>query len=600
MQLGFSRVYFVGLQKWLGRFGLAVLGGGAIAAGIALPGAAVESITLEWGMMSKTVHLSDLETFAKTGAVPRRLAAYESWLTPSVRASLQNHLDVDPSVRDRVVENLLSTETGQPLVELLAKVVPDVAPADLLIAFQTAETSSEGVTTLSVLRSLPGETLRVKGGALVRVLAQLGLTQLEQATLSTVLRQELVGNSPLSLNSPFDPSLPGHRSVEHWSVSFRDHDRDRVIPIELYWTAHDPGPTVVLSHGFGADRHFLDYMAEHLASYGLTVVALEHPGSNVNALVYEEGDLLPPEEFVERPQDVSFILDRLEDLNRNSFFLQQRFDLRRVTLIGHSLGGYTGLVLAGGKMNPSKLASFCQHLEVGNSSPADWFQCSAAKADLPRKSLADDRITQLVLMNPLGGKVFGEDGLRAVKVPTLVVTSTRDGIASVSDQQLRSFSQLSGPRSLIAIIGGTHLSVGDPANINPALTQVPFMPEYPEADTLPLRQYLNGVVLSFVMQQTPEADRFKPYLTPEYAQLFSTAALPIRYSDRLPKSLDHWLANRDRWANRLSPSLNAAASLLHLKWIGAQYRLSQWRQDVATRLPRVTPQRSGRVSQSAR
>ncbi len=573
------------LQSWLHRFGIGLVSGSAIATCTAIPGLAADSIRVEFGPLQTDVYISDLEAFAQTGAIPDRLKRYRLLLTPTVQQSLRNHLNVEPEIRDRFIEDLTKTKRGQPVTTLLADVAPDITPAMIQDAMQTAEVRGSKVTAISLLQALPNDTLTIKGGALLRLLSQLGLSRLEQMALSQVLYQELSANASTMLSTQFEPSIPGSQDYQRWSVSFRDHQRNRVIPIDLYWAETNPGPMVVLSHGFGADRHFLDYLAHHLASHGVTVVALEHPGSNVEALIRDHGTLLPAEEFVERPRDVSFILDRLEDLNQHSFFLRDRLSMNDITLIGHSLGGYTGLVLAGGKMNPIALTDFCAGLDVAASSPADWFQCSAADAKLPPESLTDGRISRLVLMNPLAGYIFGSDGLRQVKVPSLVITSTNDGIASVSDQQLRPFNQLSGPRSLIAIIGGTHLSVGDPRNINPALTQVPFMPEHPADETLQLRQYLKGTVLSFVMQKTPEAERYRPFLSADYAQLFSTQALPIRYSDRLPSSVNRWLINRDRLTHRLTPALKSIASLMHLELIGAQHRLAHLRRDTVAHIP---------------
>lgn len=571
-------------QRWIKRLSLGVLSSSAIAA-CALPSLAVETITVKFGPAQRSIHISDLETFAQTGQVPPRLQLYRSLLTPTVQQSLRNHLNVEPTIRDRFLNDLMQAKNSRPVASVLTEVVPSLTPAMMQTALQEAEKNEYGVTAITLLKALPGDTLTLKGGALVRLLSQMGLSRLEQLALSQVLYQELGSESAGLLSTRFEPSVQGPRRYERWSVSFRDHDRERVVPIDLYWSDIEPGPTVVLSHGFGADRHFLDYLAKHLASHGLTVVALEHPGSNVDALVKQEGSLLPASEFVERPRDVSFILDRLENLNKHSFFLRGRLNMEQVTLVGHSLGGYTGLVLAGGKVNPIALAEFCAEVELGASSPADWFQCAATEAELPPESLADARISQLVLMNPLAGHIFGEDGLRHVKVPSLLVTSTGDGIASVSDQQLRPFNQLSGPRSLVAVIGGTHLSVGDPKNINPALTQVPFMPEHPAKETLRLRQYLNGAVLSFVMQQTREVDRYRPFLSADYAQVFSTPALPIRYSDRLPSSVTHWLTNRDRFTGRLTPTLKSLASILHLEMIDVRHRFANLRRDTVANIP---------------
>lgn len=565
------------------RFGIGLLGCGAIAA-CSTPGWAVSKVMVELGPAETSIHVDDLATFAQTGKVPNRLKLYRPLLTPAVQQSLQNHLNVEPTIRDRFVQDLMDAKSGRPFVNVLSEVAPSLTPEVVQTAMQTAAHSESGVTAVALLQALPGETLSLNGTALLRLMSQLGLSRLEQTALSKVLYQELNKPSPPALSDHIDPAAMGNHPYEYWSVSFRDHQRERIIPVDLYWSEERSGPTVVLSHGFGADRHFLDYMAQHLASRGLTVVALEHPGSNVDALLKNQGELLPASEFVERPRDVSFILNRLENLNQHSFFLRGRLKMDKITLIGHSLGGYTGLVLAGGKVNPIALADFCASLSVGASSPADWFQCAATDAELPEESLADPRITQLVLMNPLAGHVFGDAGLRQVKVPTLVVTSTSDGIASVSDQQLRPFNQLAGPRSLVAVIGGTHLSVGDPENINPALTQVPFMPEHPADETLMLRRYLNGLVLSFVMQQTPTAAQYRPFLSSEYAKSLSTPALPIRYSDRLPNSINHWLANRDRLTRRLTPTWKSLASLLHLEFIEAQYRIAKLRQDTATQL----------------
>ncbi|NER82225.1 MAG: alpha/beta fold hydrolase [Leptolyngbya sp. SIO1D8] len=595
-----QRFLFVFLKfavRSIQRLAPGVICGGAIALG-ASPGLAVEQVTLQMGPAKTTIQVSDLETFSKTGQVPPRLEWYRPFLNPTVQATLQNRLSIEPAIRDRVIQDLTASSNGHALVDLLADVAPSLSPEVLQTALQAAAETESGVTAISLLQVLPGETLVLEGKALFSLFSQLGLSYLEQTALGNVLNNELESSFQAPLSTQLQPSMPGNYTTERWSVSFRDHERDRVIPVDLYWTTDTQGPLVVLSHGFGADRRFLAYLAEHLASNGLTVVAVEHPGSNVDALVKEDGSLMPTHEFVERPRDVSFILDRLEDLNKNSFFLQGRLNLDQVTLIGHSLGGYTGLVLAGGRLDPLALQTFCADLTVGASSPADWLQCAATDADLASGDLADSRVTQLVVMNPLAGRIFGDTGLRHVKVPTLFLTSTSDSITSVSEQQLQPFNQLSGPRALVAVIGGTHLSVGDPENINPALTQVPFMPELPAEETSQLRQYLNGAVLSFVMQQTKAAKRYQPFLSPEYAYRFSTPALPIRYSDRLPTSLNRWLSSREVLNRRLTPALKSLASLLHLEFIDAQHRIATLRQDAIAQMPMSPLNLSARLPRS--
>lgn len=572
------------IRKWMQALSPGLCCWGVIV-GSATAGLAVEQVTIEMGPLKTKIQVVDLATFSETGEVPADLALYRPALTPTVRAILSSPLNVEPALRDRVLQDLTVSSGGRPMVELLAEIAPDLSPEGLQAAIHEAESVTSEVTAVGLLQALPGKTLSLRGNKLLGLGIQMGLSYLEQTALSKVLNHELREHQRFALASRLEPSAPGMYRFDQWSVSFRDHDRDRIIPVDMYWSDRPRGPLVVLSHGFGADRRFLAYLAEHLASHGLTVVAIEHPGSNVEALVSGDSSLLPTHEFVERPQDVSFILDRLADLNTHSFFLQGRFNLEQITLIGHSLGGYTGLVLAGGKLDSVALATFCESLDVGASSPADWLQCAATDVQLPSGVLADPRITRLVVMNPLAGQIFGETGLRHVRVPTLFLTGTSDGITSVSDQQLRPFNQLSGPRSLVAVIGGTHLSVGDPENINPALTQVPFMPERPESQTIQLRQYMKGIVLSFVLQETPDAHHYRPFLSADYAKLFSTPSLPIRYSDRLPSAVNRWLLSNELLHRHLTPTWQRIASLLHLEFIDVRYRL-------ATLYPEAIAQRS--------
>jgi predicted dienelactone hydrolase len=547
------------------------------------PVQAVDKVRVVWGPLQTEVTVAELEAVATTDTVPEPLALYRPLLTAAVRQTLINPLSLDPAISDRIITDVMASENSQQLLDIVTSVAPGLSPAVLQAAIQTAAQDPEGLSVLAVLRALPGETLTIQGGELLSLVAQLGLFHLEQAALSSVLNQALEGDA--TPTADFNPATPGPLSVEQWAVKVWDRDRDRSIPIDIYWSHRTRGPLVLISHGFGADRHFLAYLAQHLASYGLTVVTLEHPGSNVRALAHSTGDILPAQEFVDRPRDVTLVLDRLTEINENTFPLRGRFNLDDVTLVGHSLGGYTGLVLAGAPLDQEALRAFCQTLEPNTLTPADWLQCAATDLTVPPQGLADSRITQLVIMNPIIGELFGAEGLTQVRVPTLMLTGTQDSVTPSTDQQLRPFDQLSGPRALIAVIGGTHLSVGDPNNINPALTQIPFMPELPQEETALLRQYLKGTVLSFIMQQTAVGYRYQPFLSSAYAQAFSTEVLPLRYSNHLPENVSRWLSARERLAKRLTPTWERVASLAHLEVIDMQQQLGRWRRRAIAQLP---------------
>ncbi|NJN20678.1 MAG: alpha/beta hydrolase [Leptolyngbya sp. RL_3_1] len=552
----------------------------------ASPASAVEEIVVQLGPLHTRLKVQDLEQVATTDQVPPGLRPYRFLLTPAVRQTLRRPLSLDPQMSDRIVADLLSSKNGQQLLALLAEVAPGLSSTTLQAAIQTAAQAPEGLSLLGVLQALPGERLTLKAGVSLTLLAQFGLSQWEQLALSNVLNQTLVPENNRVSALPFNPAMAGSEPLRVWSLALTDSHRERQVPIDIYYSRHTRGPLVLLSHGFGADREFLAYLAEHLVSHGLTVVSIEHPGSNVKALTEAKGAILPASEFIDRPLDVRLVLDYLAELNAASITDQQRFNLDQVTLIGHSLGGYTGLALAGAPLDLDALNQFCQGLAPNDLSPADWLQCAATDLALPPTGLADDRITQLVIMNPIIGQLFGAEGLSQVEVPTLILTGTEDGVTPSGEQQLRPFEQLSGPRALVAVIGGTHLSVGDPDNLNHALTQLPLMPERPIEETAQLRTYLKGTLLSFIMQQTPQRRRYQPFLSATYAEQFSTEALPLRYGDHLPSSVTHWLQVRQALERHLNPSMKSVASLLHLGLIGFQSDLTRFRRTAFSQIPR--------------
>ena len=583
-----------GLLGWAGlrAAGLSI----GLAALVASPGWAAERLVIKVGPLRQAIALRDLETFAQTGEVSPSLRLYQRFLSPQVQVALQQRLELDPQMSDRMIEDVLASANGELFTSALARIAPNLTVPQLQAAIRLAASQADGLSLLDILRAVPQETLEIDLSAAIALASQLNLSNLESRSLSGVLEQELKAE-PTSLStlppSDLDPTAQDQDNrVLQRTLSFRDVDRQRVIPVEVHWTRNPRGPLVVLSHGFGADRYFLDYLAQHLASHGLTVVSVEHPGSNVQALLDLPVDpeiaespsrLLPATEFLDRPRDVSFVLDRLAQLDQRSFFYGGVFNTEDVTLIGHSLGGYTGLALAGATLDVRSLQSFCQDIQPLGVSPADWLQCAAV--DLPEQvaDLSDDRIKQVMAMNPLVGKLFGEAGLSAVTVPTLILTGTQDSVTPPLNQQLVPFEQLSGPKYLLAVIGGTHLSVGDPSNINQTLTELPFISELRGEETAQLRQLLRGISLSFILQRSPEAEQYRPFLSAAYAQSFSTPTLPLRLTEALPASVQSWLKIMARLtADTLSPSL--VSRLAALGYLNALESRQQWQKAIAVHL----------------
>ncbi|MFF0573631.1 alpha/beta hydrolase family protein [Streptosporangium saharense] len=118
----------------------------------------------------------------------------------------------------------------------------------------------------------------------------------------------------------------------------------------------DPGrrgrPVVLYSPGLRSDRSLGTVLIEELVSHGYLVVAIDHtydadqvefPGGRVEtfAITGAIDDALIAKALAVRTADTRFVLDRLTALNAGRGALAGAFDLSRIGMFGHSLGGAT-------------------------------------------------------------------------------------------------------------------------------------------------------------------------------------------------------------------------------------------------------------------
>ncbi|WP_230199098.1 alpha/beta hydrolase family protein [Risungbinella massiliensis] len=117
-----------------------------------------------------------------------------------------------------------------------------------------------------------------------------------------------------------------------------------------------PYPVVLLSHGFGTTRILHTSQAEHLASNGFIVIAIDHTYSTT-ATVFPDGRVtglqteMNLDSFFETnsklgmvwTEDIGFIINQLEKMQ--SGIVQSKFqgklDLQNLGIMGHSVGGAT-------------------------------------------------------------------------------------------------------------------------------------------------------------------------------------------------------------------------------------------------------------------
>ena len=245
---------------------------------------------------------------------------------------------------------------------------------------------------------------------------------------------------------------------------------------------------------------------------------------------------------MERPRDISFVLDQLEKLNQKpnqnlaANPLQGKLTTNKVMVLGYSFGGGTALAIAGGELHLEKLKQRCQD-NLAVLSLGEGVQCVAQELPKNRYQLRDKRVKSAIALNPITSLMFGETGLSKIKVPTLVLAASADKTTPALTEQIASFTKIPTPKWLVGIVGGTHLSLKDPSSTidqkgkpNTPLSGGEIVGEQ-AAD---IRNYFQAIALAFASQLTPQAEQYKPFMTSDYAHFASTQAFPFRLITEIP------------------------------------------------------------------
>ena len=166
--------------------------------------------------------------------------------------------------------------------------------------------------------------------------------------------------SPIALSiAAYDPLEYTSNTTQIIDTTVIDNSRDREIPVLIYLPdTTSPAPVVLFSHGLGGNRFNVVYLAEHWSQRGYAVFNMQHPGSDESILDVPASEVLASftaaaslENSILRIQDVSAVIDQLEIWNNDSSnTLNQRLDLSRIGMSGHSFGAKTTQSVSGENM----------------------------------------------------------------------------------------------------------------------------------------------------------------------------------------------------------------------------------------------------------
>lgn len=183
-------------------------------------------------------------------------------------------------------------------------------------------------------------------------------------------------------------------------------------------------PLVLLSHGAGlaGNPQAVSWIAEPLARQGFVVAAPMHPGSSgKNRSAAETMKIWL------RPGDLGATLDAI---GTDPLF-SAHIDQGRVGALGLSMGGSTVLAIAGARIDPELLASYCD-TDALNPSLCEWVRQSGLdlhSLDLTSagRDNTDKRIRFAMAIDPAPVDVFDKASFSQIFIPTELVNLGQRG-----------------------------------------------------------------------------------------------------------------------------------------------------------------------------
>jgi len=229
----------------------------------------------------------------------------------------------------------------------------------------------------------------------------------------------------------------------------------------LGWPVHpdaSPAPgkhsLIVLSHGFSGNLLNQGWLAVDLARRGYVVAAVNHPGTTSRNMDKAVGARL-----WERPRDISHVIDILERDPAWSGSISND----SVAVIGHSLGGWTVMGLAGARFDASRFEADCR--ENPKLAACEVYRQIGAGADATAKAelgqdLADPRVKAVVSLDLGLARGFDPESLSRISVPVLVIAAEGGDARIPAELESRHLVDLLPPATTLSteIPGAAHFS----------------------------------------------------------------------------------------------------------------------------------------------
>lgn len=528
---------------------------------------AAERLRFNYGILGFSLSVDSLELYAKEGKINDELNFYIKRLdertVKQLRRVLRRRIEIDPTLLYHLSRSPMVVEIIRNLGELATTHYGHNGFYAIRGSITNAAFKHQaGITLIDVLREFPSEDILLNTAKLFELRKDLtSLAKYRQAVIKLVIQQariEADDNNVKSFLPQKDLRTPGGFSFTQQTLTIKSRMGNKSsgirsrepFSVRLYLpqSLAKPAPVVILSHGFGSEAKSFNYLGEHLASYGIAAVSVEHIGSDYNyKLKFLEGankNAIAPQEFIERPLDVHSVLDELERRNSNNLALKGDLDLNKIGVIGHSLGGYTALALAGAEIDVARLRHQCPNKKI-DLNMSLLMQCQA-KDLVAQQKLADPRIKGVIAISPIASAILGEKSLSKIFIPTAIVSGNKDIIAPVVQEQVYPFTWLSAKDKYLAMmIPGDHFSISELPPKEPKNHTI--IEEFVGKRMASGQSYIKAFAVAFVKAHIEQYAEYLPYLSASYAKDISSKQLDFdlirslnlkmlkqEYSDILP------------------------------------------------------------------
>lgn len=499
----------------------------------ALPVSAAQRVYINYGTLGVSFSVDSLETFAQQGKIDRQLSFVFNRLNSKQQTQLRAFLQTRYNLKPVIISRVSYSITGERLLKRFGLVIKTKAGQNgfygIRAAIVQSAASPEGFTALNFLRKFPAD-IQIDIGEVLKFTRQISKLLKDTDTFVSQLGDQSITDKKINYDRLPDLRKPGNYNVSRRTINLHDSKRDRTIIVDLYVPAafhKSQVPVITISNGLGGQRDRFILLAQHLASQGFLVVVPDHPGSSdlrqkqFFAGLYKEN--FDAEEYINRPLDITFVLNELEKLNSIEF--DNKLDLQQVGMFGYSFGGTTALSLAGAELDFDQLEKDCTFpINVVNISIL--YQCRALELPRKRVDLQDNRIKAVFVFVPFTNSLFGKNGLSRVKIPIFWQATDEDIVTPFLLEQLPAFNRLTSQKYLVVSENLPHTRVT--IQLMDKLLNTNRVASSEEL-RLVTQSYLEALTVGFFKFYIAQNTEYSKYLQPSYTQYITKEPYNLKF-----------------------------------------------------------------------